>query len=125
MEKPTLVTDHAQFYRAKSLLGEYRFFPFNENGKEAARKFGGDYTAVAGYGVYDTTVSTAYAVMLCATRKEAEDYTPVEAPKPPEAMFEQPAAISAGFEAEGISEPFANPAPTKGPMPARGGFKRK
>lgn len=86
MSATLMVTDHAEFYRVNPGEGETVYYPANgPTSRDAARKAdaGGDPPIVGGFAVYDTAVSTEYAVALHATKAEAEAHTPaapIEAP---------------------------------------------
>lgn len=92
-----MVTDCAQFHRAVA-DGETRYYPANgpEN-RIAAREFDErtDPVVVGGFAVYDTAVSTAYAVALYSTREDAEKHQPVEVEQAPETAVaeEDPAPV--------------------------------
>ena len=81
-----LVTGFEHFYRATNKDGQTRYFAAGAAGtKLAASTFDkdDDTVSVKGFAVYDTTVSTEYAVALYATQKEADDHKAQSAPKTP------------------------------------------
>lgn len=108
--KSMLVTNHGEFYRAQS-GDETRYFAVSK--KAAAQAFDhlSDPPIVMGFAVYDSTVSTIYAVALYATLAEAEAHEASPAPMAPASVF--PAA-------ETTPEPEPEPTPT-----ATFGSKRK
>ena len=74
MENSQLVTGFAEFYRAVSKEGETRFYPVSDaKQRETAREFdkAGDPPKIKGYGVYDTEVSSHYAVAVYGSEDEA------------------------------------------------------
>lgn len=86
-----LVTGLESFYRATSKDGETRYFAIGSIGtKLAASEFdkNDDTVTVKGFAVYDTTVSTEYAVALYPTQKEADDHKAKAAPKTPTTAIE-------------------------------------
>lgn len=87
-----IVTDHAEFLRA--VRGdEIRYFPsngVNARVEAAAYDEDRDYDNVRGFGVYDTTISTSYAVALYATKAEAEAHEPAPVPAKPLGIFKSP-----------------------------------
>jgi hypothetical protein len=104
-ESSKIVTNHGEFYRSTK-GDETRFYAVRN--RETAIQFadGGDATIVMGFAVYDTTISSTYAVALYATLAEAEAHQPTPAPTAPEGVFnaEKPAA-----------QPFGKKAPNAGP----------
>ncbi len=94
--KSKIVTNHGEFYRASN-GDETRYYTISK--KAAAIEFDakGDPVVVMGFAVYDSTVSTIFAVGLYATFSEAEAHETIPAPVAPASVF--PAA-----------EPAASPA---------------
>lgn len=85
MPNSLMVTDLAKFYRAFD-GDETRFYP--ESAKKQALDFANDFPPVIqGFGVYDTTVATDYAVAVYPSKEEAEMHTAAEAPTAPETAF--------------------------------------
>lgn len=88
-----MITEAEAFHRAKS-GDEFRYYPdTGPENRAMAREFDekGDTAIVKGFGVYDTAVSTDYAVGLYATREEAEQHAGIEEKKAPETTFEDDA----------------------------------
>lgn len=94
--KPSLlVTTHTEFLRAKK-DGKIRFYPANAQNARAdaiAYDDNSDFTPVFGFGVYDSTVSTSYAVALYATLAEAEAHKPTPPPAPASGLFKTPGVL--------------------------------
>jgi hypothetical protein len=86
-----MVTEFAQFYRAINAQAETRYYPHTANSRTVARQFDAqeDPPVVSGYGAYDTSVSTEYAVALYATKEEAEAHEVVSPPKVAESIFDE------------------------------------
>ena len=87
-----LVTGFESFYRATGKDGDTRYFAVGSIGtKLAASEFdkNDDTVTVKGFAVYDTTVSTEYAVALYATQKEADDHKAQAAPKTPTSAIDE------------------------------------
>lgn len=76
MENTIMITDFAQFYRAVNSEGSARFYPNTSNLRNAALDWdaAGDPPVVSGFAVYDTSISTEYAVAIYATKLEAEQH---------------------------------------------------
>lgn len=90
-KSPILVTEHSEFLRA-SKGSEHRYYPPTaQNARAEAMAFDdhGDFAPVMGFGVYDTTVSTSYAVALYATKAEADSHKPT-LPEKPTGLFPAP-----------------------------------
>jgi len=100
--QPKIVTDHSEFYRV--LKGdEIRYYPANAtNAKADACAFdeNGDFDIVRGFAVYDTTVSTSFAVALYATKAEAEAYEPAPVPAKPTGIFQTPGVNGYQFKSK-------------------------
>lgn len=72
------VTDFAEFWKAQA-DGETRYYAT----RDVAMAFDPKATKVKGFAVYDTTVATSYAVEVCPTKKQAQDYVPANVMKAP------------------------------------------
>lgn len=114
MTDTILLTDHSPFYRAVN-DGETRFYPQTKtNGKNRAlaQEFdtAGDPPIVMGYAVYDTSISTVYAVALYATSDEAAAHTPATPDTPPTDVF---AANNPSTDADAPTTEAPEPSPKK------------
>lgn len=91
MPETLKTTEHAQFYRATFADGTEAFFPqADSNSRAAARDADekSDPPIVAGFAVYDTTISTVYAVALYPTKTQAQSHIAATPPLAPEAVFD-------------------------------------
>lgn len=74
MDSNFVVTDFAQFYKTTGTEGDVRYYPTGGAGqRQTARNFDavGDPPIIGGFGLYDTSQSSAYAVGVYASRDEA------------------------------------------------------
>jgi len=81
-----LVTDIGYFYRVTNKEGENRYYPSGTGEQRAeAAKFdkNNDTVLLQGFAVYDTAISTVYAIALCGDKEEAEKHGATKAPKTP------------------------------------------
>jgi hypothetical protein len=101
-----LVTDFGQFLRARSADDETRYYPATSKAAAQEFDFTNDPVRVDGFAVYDTTISTAYAVALHGTVDEARQYVPASAPTPPQTIFDSPTTDPAPSEAFKRPEPL-------------------
>lgn len=84
--KSMIVTSHGEFYRATN-SAETRYYALSK--KDLAREFdaASDLVIVGGFAVYDSTISTIFAVGLYATLAEAEAHEATPAPQAPTGVF--------------------------------------
>lgn len=81
------ITEKSDFYRA-SRDGTARFYPKSgENSREIAMGIDPNASIISGFAVYDTEVSTDYAVAIYASRELAENYKPAKAKEVPTSLF--------------------------------------
>lgn len=107
--KPTvIITEHSEFFRAVK-AEKIAYYPVTAEGRAAAvaNDDDGDPDRVRGFAVYDTTISTSYAVELHATKADAERYQPAPPPAKRSTIFGDPATDT------GHIETTTAPAPTK------------
>lgn len=104
MSGPKIVTPFAKFYKTDGAEG-VRYFA--ETKREEAHKYATGTALpplIQGFGVFDTTVSTEYAVAVYGNEADADAHNAVEAPAPAKAMSEEaPADPSPETE---VPEPF-------------------
>jgi hypothetical protein len=81
-----IVTNHGEFYRA-TRKGETRYYTAGTRAEAFEFSEIDDPVIVMGFAVYDTTISSIYAVALYATVAEAEAHTPTPAPAKPIGVF--------------------------------------
>lgn len=89
MSGPTIVTPFAKFYKT---LGAEGVRYFAETKREKANEYATGASLpplIQGFGVFDTTVSTEYAVAVYGSEAEAKAHDAVEAPAPATAMSEE------------------------------------
>lgn len=94
MPNNLIVTEHAQFYRVTLRDGTNGYFPADgPTSRDLARAadVAGDPPIVAGFGVYDTAVSTTYAVETYPTREQADEHKSSQTETKPETVFENSA----------------------------------
>jgi hypothetical protein len=106
-----MLTDHAQFYRATLADDTYAFFSADDTlsrDKARAADTAGDPPIVAGFAVYDTNISTTYAVALYPEKRQAQAHEASTPAPAPEALFEEPAE-----DATPPAEDTAKPSTTK------------
>lgn len=96
MSNTLVVTNHSEFYAVQpSRSGPKIYYPASgATSRDVARQADvtGDPPQVGGFAVYDTTISTVYAVGLYPTKEEAQKHQPSEAAEKPEAVFDEPPA---------------------------------
>lgn len=115
--KSTIVTNHGEFYKAVN-GEEIRYYAKSK--KAAAIDFDqkGDPVIVMGFAVYDSTVSTIFAVALYATAADAEAHKAIPAPLAPASVFnasEAPNDAEPAPEASAVSKGlFAKRSPKAG-----------
>lgn len=97
--KAKMITGLAMFYRCNGADG-YRYYPAPQS-RTAAIDYNGRSIppTVNGFGVYDTTVSTEYAVAIYPSAEEAEQHSAEPAPEAPKSIF------------HGEDEPAPEPSP--------------
>ncbi len=93
MENSLIVTEHGEFYRAIK-DDESRYFAPSKREQAFGFDAGGNPVLITGFAVYDTTVSTSYAVALYATFAEAKAHQPVPAATVQESDIAPPVAES-------------------------------
>ena len=86
----TMVTAFASFYRAVN-GGETRYYPNTPTSRLLAIDYmGGSLPpVVGGFGVYDTTISSDYAVALYTDVNDANAHAGAPAPNLPTSIFEE------------------------------------
>jgi len=92
MTNSIMTTTFTKFYKATGLDSEIRYYAATPEMRVLAREYdkAGDPPQVAGYGVYDTTVSTEYAVAIYDTAENAGAHPPaVPEPTPRNDIFEE------------------------------------
>jgi hypothetical protein len=113
-----LVTDIAEFHRATS-NGETRYYPANSvEMRTVARDYdaASDPVIIKGFGVYDTGVSSLYAVEVYPTEKQAKAHKPTKPMKAPTSALDGDTTVrSTGAYRDG-SPPAPKRRP-KGPKP--------
>ena len=88
MDGTIMVTQFSKFHRAKS-GEEVRYYPADSaSNRNAALEFDPQMVTVAGYAVYDTAITTEYAVGLYGNKTEAEAHAPVAVQQAPISVFE-------------------------------------
>ena len=88
MTKASLITtEHSTFYKVQC-DGKERFYPRNLKNAATAEFDDGLSVKVMGFAVFDTTVSTEYAVALYGSKTEAEEHTAVPPAPTPETIFD-------------------------------------
>lgn len=90
--KSTVVTEFSQFYRATA-DGETRYYPANGVGpRDASRAFDPNAVLMGGFGVYDTTLATEWAIAVYGDKQAALAHKAAEpAPAPVDAFEDAPA----------------------------------
>lgn len=89
------ISAFAVFWMAVN-AGNTRYYAKRSEAREFDDK--GDPAPVEGYGVYDTTVASEYAVAVYGDMDLAHEHVPAEAPAKPESVFETE-NVPAGEEA--------------------------
>lgn len=84
------VTEHSRFLVCRA-PGETRYYADTPTNKVAARDLDerGDPVAIQGFGVYDTSISTTYAVAVYGSKAEALTHMASDAPEPAESVFDE------------------------------------
>lgn len=119
-----MVTEFSTFYKAVN-GNEVRYYPGNGlDNREFAQAFDkvGDPPKVQGFAVYDTAVSTVYAVALYTDKASAEKHK-VSAPEsaPESAIDDDPAPTALETPSEALTDaqtPDTSPSETE-PAPAK------
>lgn len=90
-----MITKFAQFYRANA-DEETRYYPVTTQDRIKAREFDErtDPVIIGGFAVYDTGVSTDYAVALYSTQEEAEKHKPAAVEEAPDVIVAEEAPSS-------------------------------
>jgi hypothetical protein len=85
----TMVTEFSDFYRSMGPEGMRYYAATGSNRTAAIEYHNGMPDNVKGFAVYDTTISSDYAVALYADKESAELHTPSEPPHAPEEAVEE------------------------------------